>query len=154
MEQSGWVLGPMFFGEYEHKCDDKGRLMVPAKFRDQLSPIFYVTKGMEGCLFIYTQDDWDLIGEKIKGMSQLGRKEARAFARIFYSGASELNLDKNGRILLPANLRDYAGIDKEVFILGIADRIEIWSKDRWKAYNNEEFLNYENLSGQLMDFDI
>lgn len=144
----------MFFGEYEHKCDSKGRVMMPAKLREELSDTFYVTKGMEGCLFVYNEEEWDKIAEKINNMSQFGRKEARAFARIFYAGASELKLDKQGRILIPANLREYAKIEDEVYILGIAKRIEIWSKDSWDKYNNEEFLNYEALSDQLIDFDI
>ena len=144
----------MFFGEYEHKCDSKGRVMMPSKFRDQLSDTFYVTKGMEGCLFIFDSEEWEILANKINSMSQLSRKEARAFARLFYAGASNLQLDKQGRILIPANLRTYAGISKDVYILGIAKRIEIWSKDKWEEYNNEEFLNYEALSDQLIDLDI
>lgn len=144
----------MFFGEYEHKCDAKGRLMIPAKFRDQLSDTFYVTKGMEGCLFIYDEEEWEVLANKINGMSQLGRKEARAFSRLFYAGAANLQLDSQGRILIPANLREYAEIDKDVYVLGVAKRIEIWAKDKWEAYSDEEVLNYEALSDQLMDFDF
>ena len=144
----------MFFGEYEHKCDSKGRVMMPSKFREQLSDTFFVTKGMEGCLFVYDEEEWEILATKINSMNQLSRKEARAFARLFYAGASNLQLDNQGRILIPAHLRTYAGIDKEVYILGIAKRIEIWSKERWEAYNDDESLNYEVLSDQLMDLDL
>lgn len=144
----------MFFGEYEHKCDSKGRVMMPSKFREQLSDTFFVTKGMEGCLFVYDEEEWEILATKINSMNQLSRKEARAFARLFYAGASNLQLDNQGRILIPANLRTYASIDKEVYILGIAKRIEIWSKERWEAYNDDESLNYEVLSDQLMDLDL
>lgn len=144
----------MFFGEYEHKLDAKGRLMVPAKFRDDLSECFYLTKGMEGCLFLFAEDEWNKIGEKINAMSQFGRSKARAFARVFYAGAAELSLDKQGRILIPANLRTYASIEREAYVIGVAKRIEIWSKDKWETYSDEEFLNYESLTDELMDLDI
>lgn len=144
----------MFFGEYQHKCDSKGRVMMPSKFREELSDTFYVTKGMEGCLFVFDEEEWTRLAGKINSMSQLSRKEARAFARLFYAGAGELKLDKQGRILIPSNLRQYADIKKDVYILGIAKRIEIWSKDRWEDYNASNFMDYDILSDQIMDLDI
>lgn len=144
----------MFIGEFQHNCDAKGRLMMPSKFREDLGQILYVTKGMENCLFVYDANEWELLANKINAMNQLSRKEARGFARLFYAGAAELEFDKQGRILIPANLREYAGIEKEVYVLGVAKRIEIWSKDRWEAYNNEESLNYEDLSENLTDLNV
>ncbi len=146
--------GLMFFGEFNHKCDAKGRLIMPSKFRDQLDDVFYLTKGMENCLFIFSQDEWDKMAEKINEMGQLSRRKSRGFARLFYAGATDISLDKQGRILIPPNLREYGGIDSEVYILGVAKRIEIWSKENWEAYSDDDFLNYDNLTETMVDFNL
>ena len=120
----------MFMGEYNHTVDTKGRLIVPSKFRDQLGDEFVVTKGLDGCLFVYSKEEWNNIEEKFRNVP-LTTKDARKFARFFFAGAANCEVDKQGRILLPANLREYAGIDKDIVSVGVYSRVEIWSKDRY-----------------------
>ena len=120
----------MFTGEYNHTVDVKGRLIVPAKFRDQLGDEFVVTKGLDGCLFVYTLDEWHKIEEKFRNITTTS-KDARKFARFFFSGAASCEVDKQGRILLPQTLREYADLQKDVVLAGVLSRVEIWSKARW-----------------------
>ena len=120
----------MFMGEYNHTIDAKGRLIVPSKFREQLGNEFVVTKGLDGCLFVYSNEEWQLIEERFRE-KPLTSKDARKFMRFFFAGATSCEVDKQGRILIPANLREYAGIDKDVVSVGVLSRVEIWSKDRW-----------------------
>lgn len=127
---------------------------MPSKFREELGHSFFVTKGMENCLFVFDNDEWEELGEKINDSSQLSRKESRGFARLFYAGASNSSFDKQGRILIPNHLREYANITKDVVIIGVAKRIEIWAKESWDAYNNDEFLNYETLTEKMADLNI
>ena len=124
----------MFMGEYNHSIDAKGRLIVPAKLREQLGDEFVVTKGLDGCLFAYPKEEWKAIELKFREVSQFS-KDARKFARFFFAGAAACEVDKQGRILLPAVLRGFAGIEKEVVLAGVASRVEIWSKARWQAEN-------------------
>lgn len=144
----------MHIGEYQNKMDEKGRVIMPSKFREELGHSFFVTKGMENCLFVFDNDEWEELGEKINDSSQLSRKESRGFARLFYAGASNSSFDKQGRILIPNHLREYANITKDVVIIGVAKRIEIWAKESWDAYNNDEFLNYETLTEKMADLNI
>ena len=116
----------MFMGEYNHSVDAKGRLIVPSKFREQLGNEFVVTKGLDGCLFVYSQEEWKRIEESLRE-KPLTSKDARKFMRFFFAGAANCEVDKQGRILLPANLREYAGIDKEVVGAQAAD-IRAWRK--------------------------
>ena len=129
----------MFMGEYNHTVDVKGRLIVPSKFRDQLGDEFVVTKGLDGCLFVYTLDEWHNIEEKFRNISMTS-KDARKFARFFFAGAASCEVDKQGRILLPQILREYADLKKEVVVVGVLSRVEIWDKDRWleNTYDEEE----------------
>ena len=120
----------MFMGEYNHTIDPKGRVIVPAKFRDTLGEHFVVTKGLDGCLFVYDEKEWTLFEEKLKTLP-ITNKEARAFVRFFLAGAAEVETDKQGRILLPSVLREYAGLEKDVVLIGAGGRVEIWSKERW-----------------------
>ena len=129
----------MFMGEYNHTIDAKGRLIVPSKFREQLGNEFVVTKGLDGCLFVYSNEEWKHIEEKFREIP-LTTKDARKFSRFFFAGAASCEVDKQGRILLPANLREYAGIEKEVVSVGVLSRVEIWSKDRW-----EEASEYDDM---------
>lgn len=124
----------MFMGEYNHTVDAKGRLIVPSKFREQLGEEFVVTKGLDGCLFVYDNDEWRALEEKLKSLP-LTNTNARKFSRFFLAGASSCEVDKQGRILLPAVLREHAGIDKDAVLVGVGSRIEIWSKDAWTAAN-------------------
>ena len=120
----------MFMGEYNHTIDTKGRLIIPSKFREQLGEEFVVTKGLDGCLFVYGNEDWTNFEEKLKTLP-LTSKDSRQFVRFFLAGAAEVEVDKQGRILLPANLREFAGLEKDVLLAGVGNRIEVWSKERY-----------------------
>ena len=121
----------MFMGEYNHTIDAKGRLIIPSKFRDTLGDEFVVTKGLDGCLFVYDNAEWSAFEEKLKSLP-LTNKDARQFVRFFLAGATLAEVDKQGRILVPSNLREFAGLEKEVVLVGVASRVEIWSKARWE----------------------
>ena len=121
----------MFIGEYEHSVDAKGRVIMPSKLRTDIGETFIVTKGLDGCLFAYSQTEWANFEEKLKTLP-LTVKNARDFVRFFLSGAIECEIDKQGRFLIPSNLRDYAKLDKEIVILGVGKRIEIWNKEAWQ----------------------
>ena len=121
----------MFIGEYEHSVDVKGRVIMPAKLREDIGETFILTKGLDGCLFAYSQTEWTNFEEKLKTLP-LTNKNARDFVRFFLSGAIECEIDKQGRFLIPGNLRDYAKLDKEIVILGVGTRIEIWDKQIWQ----------------------
>ena len=121
----------MFMGEYSHSVDAKGRLIMPAKFREQLGKEFVVTKGLDGCLFVYPLTEWRTIEEKFREVP-LTTKDARKFSRFFFAGAASCELDNQGRVLLPAVLRGFAELDKEVVLVGVLNRIEIWDKDKWE----------------------
>lgn len=120
----------MFMGEYNHSIDTKGRLIVPAKFRDVLGDSFVVTKGLDGCLFVYPDSEWNVFEEKLKTLP-LTNKNARQFTRFFLAGAASCEVDKQGRILIPQVLREFAGLEKDVVLVGVGTRIEIWSKEQW-----------------------
>ena len=125
----------MFMGEYNHTIDAKGRLIVPAKFREILGDNFIVTKGLDGCLFVYPNDEWTRFEEKLKSLP-LTNKNARQFTRFFLAGAAACEVDKQGRILLPQVLREFASLEKDVVLVGVASRIEIWSRERWDKSMN------------------
>lgn len=130
----------MFMGEYNHTVDPKGRLIVPSKFREQLGNEFVVTKGLDGCLFVYPNSEWQSIEEKFRNISMTS-KDARKFSRFFFAGAASCELDKQGRILLPSVLREYADLQKDVVLVGVLSRIEIWSKDRWIETNDYDDMD-------------
>ena len=125
----------MFMGEYNHTIDAKGRLIVPAKFREILGDNFIVTKGLDGCLFVYPNDEWTRFEEKLKSLP-LTNKNARQFTRFFLAGAAACEVHKQGRILLPQVLREFASLEKDVVLVGVASRIEIWSRERWDESMN------------------
>ncbi|MBC7249274.1 MAG: division/cell wall cluster transcriptional repressor MraZ [Anaerolineae bacterium] len=122
----------MFSGEFEHTVDAKGRVTIPAKFRDALADGLYLTRGLDGCLFAYPPDAWRQIAEQIADRP-LTENGARSFSRMLYS-STECRLDKQGRILIPAQLREYAAIENEAVIIGMNSRLEIWSKERWREF--------------------
>ena len=130
----------MFMGEYNHTVDTKGRLIVPSKFREQLGDEFVVTKGLDGCLFVYSKSEWENIEEKFRNVP-LTTKDARKFARFFFAGAASCEVDKQGRILLPVDLREYAGIEKDVVSVGVFNRVEIWDKDKWQESNSYDDMD-------------
>ena len=121
-------------GEYSHTVDAKGRLIVPSKFREQLGDEFVVTKGLDGCLFVYENTEWKILEEKLKNLP-LTNANARKITRFFLAGATLCEVDKQGRILLPSVLREFAGIEKEAVMVGVGNRIEIWSKESWISAN-------------------
>ena len=124
------VIADMFMGEYNHTIDAKGRLIVPSKFRESLGDVFVVTKGLDGCLFVYDNEEWNVFEEKLKSLP-LTNKDARTFVRFFLAGAAEVEVDKQGRILVPGVLREFAGLKKDVVLIGVASRIEIWDRERF-----------------------
>ena len=124
----------MFMGEFNHTVDTKGRLIIPTRFRESLGEEFVVTKGLDGCLFVYPQKAWEEFEEKLRALP-LTRKDARTLVRFFVAGAATCELDKQGRILVPATLREFAGLEKDVVLAGVTNRVEIWSKDRWADVN-------------------
>ncbi|HAA90423.1 MAG: Protein MraZ [Thermoanaerobacterales bacterium 50_218] len=143
----------MFIGEYHHNLDGKGRLILPAKFRNHLGDRCIVTRGLDHCLFIFPLPEWQALENKLRNLP-LTKPEARAFSRFFFSGATECELDAQGRILLPHSLRDYASINREVVIIGVATRIEIWAKDKWLEYSAQAEKAYEKLAEKMGDDGI
>jgi len=139
----------MFLGEYQHSLDAKGRIIVPSKFREELGARFIATKGLDNCLFLYPMDEWKVIEEKLRTLP-FTRADVRSFARFFFSGASELEIDKQGRILLPPNLREYAGIEKDLTIIGVGARVEIWANEKWAPYNQTAQSSYEIIAENLV----
>ena len=123
-------------GEYHHSIDEKGRVVIPTKFRMELGERFIITRGLEKCLYIYSEKEWNKIVEKLNTLP-FTKKDARTFIRSFFSGASSCELDKQGRFLIPCNLREFAELNKEVIIIGMNSRIEIWSKEKWEACDEE-----------------
>ncbi|WP_459911421.1 division/cell wall cluster transcriptional repressor MraZ [Desulfotomaculum defluvii] len=140
----------MFMGEFQHNIDSKGRLIVPARFREGLGDRFIVTKGLDNCLFVYPQQEWAEVEQKLKSLP-FTRADARAFVRFFFSGATECEIDKQGRILLPNNLREYAKLDKETVVVGVSTRVEIWSKEEWEKYNTQAAASFEQLAENIVD---
>lgn len=126
----------MLIGEYEHSLDVKGRLIMPAKLRQDMGEKFIVTKGLDGCLFAFSQTEWNNFEEKLKGLP-LSDKNARNFVRFFLSGATECEIDKQGRFLIPTNLRISANLEKDAIIIGVGTRIEIWNKETWEKCDEE-----------------
>lgn len=141
----------MFMGEYNHTIDAKGRLIIPAKFRDVLGDEFVVTKGMDGCLFVFDNSEWQVFAEKLRSLPMID-KEVRQFTRFFLAGAASVEVDKQGRILLPSVLRDFAGITKDTVLIGVGSRIEIWSKDRWEG--TVTYQDMDEISTHMVELGI
>ena len=136
----------LFIGEYEHSVDVKGRVIMPAKLREDIGEKFILTKGLDGCLFAYSQTEWTNFEEKLKTLP-LTNKNARDFVRFFLSGAIECEIDKQGRFLIPGNLRTYAKLDKEIIIIGVGTRIEIWNKASW--IQSEENISADEIAENM-----
>jgi MraZ protein len=142
----------MFIGEYQHAIDNKNRMIIPSKFRDGLSESFVLTKGLDGCLYAYPMEEWKVLEDKLKKLP-LTNKDARAFVRFFFSGANEIDVDKQGRALIPQNLLEYAGIEKEIISIGVSTRIEIWSKSKWEEYNSQN-IDYDSIAEKMCELGI
>jgi len=121
----------MFSGEHEHTVDDKGRVTIPVEYRGALADGLYVTRGLDGCLFVFPKADWEVLAQKVAEKLLLTDVDARNFSRMMFSGVED-KLDKQGRILLPPSLREHASLDSDVIILGVHSRLEIWNKERWR----------------------
>lgn len=143
----------MLMSEYMHTIDAKGRVILPSDFRSELGETFVITKGLDGCLFIYGQTEWDALSGKLRQMS-LAKPEARAVARFFFSGARTLDCDKQGRFLVPPSLRAHAKLKKDVVLIGVCDRVELWDRGTWEKYNNEISPAVTEIASQLTDLGI
>lgn len=143
----------MFLGEYQHSLDSKGRLSVPVKFRSDLGSSAIVTKGLDGCLFLYPKAEWGIMAEKLASLP-VSSSKARAFSRMMLSGAMEVEIDKVGRVLLPGYLRDFAGIEGEAVVAGVSNRVEIWNKSAWTDYSRESESNSSANAEGLQEWEI
>jgi len=141
----------MFMGEYNHTIDAKGRLIIPAEFRKLLGVEFVLTKGLDGCLYIYPMDEWEAFEEKLRALP-LTNKNARTFSRFFVAGAVSCELDKQGRILVPQTLREFAGLDKDVVVMGNLNHIEVWSKEKWSE--NCSYDDMDSIAESMLDMGI
>ncbi|MCM3040472.1 division/cell wall cluster transcriptional repressor MraZ [Paenibacillus motobuensis] len=143
----------MFMGEFQHSIDEKGRIIIPAKFRDLLGTSFVVTRGLDQCLFVYPVTEWELLEQKLKTLP-LMKSDARAFTRFFFSGATECEWDKQGRVNIPSNLRQYAKLEKECVVLGVSNRVEIWSRSTWEQYFEQSEESFNEIAEKLVDFNF
>ncbi len=140
-------------GEFSHTLDAKGRVTLPSDLRAELSDSFYITKGLDNCLFIYGESEWNSLSEKLKTLP-MAKPEARAFLRFFFSGAKKVECDKQGRFLIPSNLRAYADLKKDVVLTGVMTRAELWAKERYDAYNDEVNPKVTEIASELVDLGI
>lgn len=144
----------MFYGEYVHSIDNKGRLILPSKLRESARnnfiEKFYITRGLDTCLFMFGEEEWKAVEQKFKSMS-FTKQDSRKFNRFYFSGAVEIIPDKQGRILLPTYLKDFAGIKKDVVIIGVSNRIEIWAKDRWQEFYKSNLESFEETAEKLIE---
>lgn len=141
----------MFMGEYNHTVDIKGRVIVPSKFRETLGDEFVVTKGLDGCLFVYDMKEWNVFEEKLKSLP-ITNKDSRQFVRFFLAGAATVEVDKQGRILIPGVLREFAELTKDVVLIGVASRVEIWSKERWNG--TASYDDMEEIAEHMADLGL
>lgn len=139
----------MFLGTYEPKLDDKGRLILPAKYRDQLSPGLVLTRGQERCLYMFPLREFEAIHEQLRS-APLTSKQARQYLRVFLSGATDEQPDKQGRITIPANLREYAGLGRELAVIGMGTRVEIWDLATWNTYLAEQEAEYSDTAEEVV----
>ena len=143
----------MFMGEYQHNMDKKGRVIIPAKFREKLGDNFVATRGLDNCLFVYPMQEWSILEEKLTNLP-ITSKNARSFVRFFFSGATECNLDKQGRVSIPANLRNYAELEKEIVVIGLANRIELWAVEKWDNYMMAAEESSEEIANAMEELGI
>ncbi|WP_199618971.1 division/cell wall cluster transcriptional repressor MraZ [Paenibacillus alkalitolerans] len=143
----------MFMGEYQHSVDEKGRMIIPAKFREELGTSFVMTRGLDQCLFVYPMSEWKVLEQKLKSLS-LMKSDARAFTRFFFSGAVECELDKQGRVNIPGNLREHAKLEKDCIVIGVSNRVEVWSKEAWESYSQQSEQSFNEIAEKLVDFNF
>lgn len=143
----------MFIGEYAHNLDEKGRIAIPKKFRRALEDGAVVTRGLDDCLFLYTKEEWEVIAQKLASLP-FSQANARAFARLMLAGAMEVNLDKQGRVILPDYLRNYASLEKNIVVAGLYSRLELWSEDKWKTYTETTQAARNEIAEELGELGI
>lgn len=142
----------MFMGEYHQKIDEKGRLIIPAKLRYELGENFIITRGLDGCLFIYKKDTWNDIINRYQNLPNI--KDARNFMRFFLSGADEINFDKQGRINISKPLTNYANLNKDVIVIGVGDRLEVWDEDKWNTFLTDNEDSFSEIADNLFSQNI
>ena len=144
----------MFYGEHAHTIDRKGRLIIPSKFRQAMKEHYveklYVTRGLDRCLFLFPEDEWRAQEQKFKSVS-FTKQDSRKFNRIYFSGACELEYDKQGRVLIPQYLKDFAGIKRDVVLIGVSNRIEIWAKEEWQKFYESSKGSFEEIAEKLLE---
>ncbi|MBU2102507.1 MAG: division/cell wall cluster transcriptional repressor MraZ [Candidatus Omnitrophota bacterium] len=144
----------MWYGEYQHTLDDKDRFILPAKFRARIKSSrkqkFFLTRGLDGCLFFFSQDVWQNLEEKLKGIS-FAKQQSRSFNRLYFSGAQEVDIDTQGRVAIPGYLKEFAQIKKEIVIIGVADRVEIWDKLRWNDFYQQNKVKFEEVAENIFE---
>ncbi len=143
----------MFIGEYNHNLDEKGRLAVPVKFRNDLKKGAVVTKGLDGCLFLYTINEWKILAEKLSKLP-ISQSGTRAFARLMLAGAMDVQVDKQGRIVIPDYLRKYAGMKKKIVVSGLYNRLEIWDENSWEKYKRRTEKESEDIAEKLGEIGV
>ena len=140
----------MLMGEFHHNIDDKGRLVIPTKYREEIGESFVITRGLEKCLYAYSLEEWDKLVAKLNELP-FNKKDARTFIRTFFSGATVCEFDKNGRINITSPLVSYAGIEKECVVIGANDRLEIWSEEGWNNFFLENAEKIEDIAENLFN---
>lgn len=143
----------MFIGEYSHNIDQKGRMAIPVKFRGKLSEGAVVTRGLDNCLFLYTQEEWEKMALKLANLPT-SQANARAFARLMLAGAMDVTIDKQGRIVIPSYLRDFAGIKGNVVVTGLYNKIEIWDESVWKEYKEKVEKESTDIAENIAELGI
>jgi MraZ protein len=151
--KDGEVVRRVFLGEYQHSIDDKGRIIIPAKFREALGTDFIVTRGLDSCLFVYPRTEWTQLEQKIKALPSMAAN-ARAFSRLLFAGASECEWDKQGRVNVPNHLREFAKLEKDCTVIGVSTRVEIWDKSLWEEYSRQSQDSFNEIAEKLVDFDF
>ena len=143
----------MLLGEYNHSIDEKSRVIVPSKFRDDLGSTFVITKGFDTCLFAFSVEEWKNFESKLKELP-LSNENARKYVRYFLAGACECQVDKQGRILIPQNLKEHASLKKDIVITGVSTRVEIWDKEKWNNYTSDENIDLNEIASHMSEFGI
>ncbi len=143
----------MFIGEYSHNLDDKGRLAVPKKFRNDLSKGAVVTRGLDNCLFLYTKDEWRKLADKLANLP-FSQAKSRAFARLMLAGAMDVSVDKQGRVIIPEYLRTFAGLKKEIIVAGLYNRLELWDQKKWSEYTKKTEKDSNKIAEEMFDLGI
>lgn len=141
----------MMMGEYAHALDEKGRVTIPSRLRDDLDSHFVMTKGLDGCLFLYPMEEWQRLEERLKSLP-MTNANARAFARLFLAGAQDVELDRQFRVTIPPRLREHAAVQKDVVLVGVSNRVELWADERWQTYQHDAQAGYEDLAEKMVDF--